>query len=202
MAAPFRDWSGSITAAKNWMERAKQVARDGKLTVRTHAILPPQRFTATPPAPWKGEISASEAAAAEAAVSEFEASKALHAKQEAAFAEAQGMVQQARKLEREAHDDLRNALTARTEEIKELGRHKDWSQAGKGATTPAATALMGLATDFETKSVQAGRAAFERAMAQGPHAKQHVGGYDRGTARRSDIEVSPNGRQHKRRPRC
>ncbi|MBB5155852.1 alpha/beta hydrolase [Saccharopolyspora phatthalungensis] len=174
MAQALDVLADEIDTVKARMEQAKVVARQGELTVYTDAIYPPKPFTATAPASLDGRTTAAESKAHADAIAAFEGAKALQAKQEAAFAEAQATVKYARDHERAAHERLVKTLSSCTDGLRGIGQNGAWQRAAAAPTSPAAISLAGTAMNLETHAANATRVTFEQAAAAGPFATQSM----------------------------
>ncbi len=161
-----------LDTVKIRMEQAKQVARDGELTVLADAILPPGPVKTPEPEPPQGRVPAAQAAAHSEAVAQFQAAQALRAKQDAAYAEARQTVDEARRIEHAAHDKLKAALDRHTEDLGHLGQAGEWAQATTLPTSAAGMALASTATGIENQAANATRSMFEQAVHGGPFATQ------------------------------
>ncbi|GAA0503063.1 hypothetical protein GCM10011581_27010 [Saccharopolyspora subtropica] len=157
-------WCDEIDTVNSRMEQARQVARKGQLTVFAPLIYPPM------PLPSPSQDVSLPGRDVPPAPAEAEAARALQAKQEAAFAEAQATVQQARDLERNAHDKLVQRLNSIKDNLKNMPQSVAWEQAGAHPTSPAAVALANAATVVESRAAEATKGMFEHAMRQGPAA--------------------------------
>lgn len=93
----------------------------------------------------------------------------LHAKQEAAFKEAQAIVAEARRLETTAHEKFLAALKTNSSSLDHIGQRDAWAKAAAHATSPAAVELASAATMLDDKAANATKSMFERAMHGGPH---------------------------------
>lgn len=166
LAGAVTVFADDLDTVRARMEHAKQAARDGELTVHSNAIQPPAAAPAAPPEPPRDPASAAESTAQPQAV--FQAAQALQAKQQAAFAEAQAIVSEARKVEQAAHVKLADSLNATSKGLGGIGQSGTWTHAAAAPTDPAAAALAGAAANLETQSANATRTMFESALAGGP----------------------------------
>ncbi|MFD0486097.1 alpha/beta hydrolase [Saccharopolyspora erythraea] len=162
-------WADEIDTVKARMEQAKQVATEGQLMVFGDSIYPPKPFTGAPPGPVDPRVPGAEDRANQQSA-QYEAAKALHAKQEAAFAEAQATVAQARGMEKVAHETLSRSMDAVTGALKDIGQAAEWGKAAAAPTSAVTAALAGAAMDMEAHAANATRAGFETALQQGPAA--------------------------------
>lgn len=174
-------WCDEIDTVKSRMEQAKQVARDGQLVVLVDLIYPPSAFSGGPATPEQlpGTDHPPSPEAAEAA-------RARQAKMEAAYAEAQATVQQARDMERTAHEKLISALDAFKNDLKAIPQAAAWEQVGAHPTSPAGAALADAAMVVETRAAEATKGMFEAAMRQGP-AAVHAAWAGMSEAQRADL---------------
>lgn len=157
-------WCDEIDTVKLRMEQAKQVAVDGQLAVLMHLIYPPK------PLPLDPGHTSLPGRTPSLPPAEAEAARARLAQQEAAYAEAQNTVQQARDMERSAHEKLVQALDTARGDLKAIPQAAAWDQAGAHPTSPAGAALAENAMAMETRAAEATRGMFEQAMRQGPAA--------------------------------
>jgi pimeloyl-ACP methyl ester carboxylesterase/uncharacterized protein YukE len=156
-------WCDQINTVKSRMDQAKQVAHEGQLAVFDPLIYPPKPL----PTASQDSLPGTDLPPTQ---TEADAARALQAKQEAAFAEVQATVKQARKLELNAHEKLVRTLSSIKDSLKNIPQAATWEQAGAHPTSPAAAALANSATVVETRAAEATKGMFEQAMRQGPAA--------------------------------
>lgn len=94
-------------------------------------------------------------------------------RQQAAFKEARETIEQARRMEKTAHERLNAALKTNADGLGHISSAGTWAQAAAAATSPAAMALAKAATVMDDRAVNATKGMFEKAAATGPAA---VGG--------------------------
>lgn len=147
------------------MAQARQVADAGQLLVFASLIFPPSDAPPAPPTSvanptLPGTPSAPNPAAA-----------ALHAQQQAAYSEAEAAVNQARNMERTAHQKLLDACKANSTGLDQLCQFpNEWLQTATSPTTPAAAALANAAAAMGNWAAGATEATFEQAVHDGPAA--------------------------------
>ncbi|WP_433870100.1 alpha/beta hydrolase [Saccharopolyspora sp. CA-218241] len=171
-------WSDEIGTVRARMEQAKQAAAEGQLMVLGDLIHPPAAARPEPTGMPSAELPRTAA--------EAEAARARRAAQEAAFAEARTTVEQARGLERAAHEKLVHALNEAKDGLQGLPQGAEWAQAGAHPTNPAGAALAHAATAVEGRAADATRGMFEQAMTHGP-AAVHGCWSSLSTAQRADL---------------
>ncbi|MHA6798306.1 alpha/beta hydrolase [Bounagaea algeriensis] len=163
-----------LDTVKARMEQAKQVARDGELTVRAYTIMPPTPFTAVKPDKPKGRMSAAESERYSNDLAVFEAAQARQAKQQAAYEEAKTTIEGARQKERTAHETFVNSLDRAKGQLKGISQAEKWAQAGVHPSSAAAGGLAQAATAMESSAEQATKHMFERAAGNSPAAVNAV----------------------------
>lgn len=164
MIRAYETWADELDTAQARMEQAKQVARDGELTVRTHTIMPPTPFTAVKPDKPQGRMSAAESERYSNDMAAFEGAQARHAKQQAAYQEAKATIEGARQKERSAHEAFMNALDAVKTQLKGIGQSEKWAQVGVRPASAAAAGLAQAATAMESSSAAATKSMLEGAI--------------------------------------
>jgi uncharacterized protein YukE/pimeloyl-ACP methyl ester carboxylesterase len=169
-------WSDGIDTVKSRMEQAKKVARDGRLRTLGDLIYPPKAPSTT------DNLSGTELKTPEVT----EAGSALQAKMEAAYAEAQATVEQARDLERGAHKALIRALDAARTDLKTISQAEAWERASAHPTSPAGAALADAAVVMESRAADATKGMFEQAATQGP-AAVHAAWSSLSVAQKTDL---------------
>lgn len=85
-------------------------------------------------------------------------------RQQKAFDDAKGTIEQARQLERAAHERLVDLLNRNAEALARIGQAEAWSKAAETATSPLALAAVAM----DVRVTDATRAMFEKALPGGP----------------------------------
>lgn len=170
MARAMSVFADDLDTVRARMEHAKQAAREGKLSVLLNSIQLPDTPPTGLPGTLPGRASAAESAAHSQATADFQAAQALQQQQQAAYAEAEAIVTEARQFERAAHARFTDALNATSNALGGVGQAGTWGQAAAAPTSATAAALAGAAANLETHSANATRTMFEKATAGGPAA--------------------------------
>lgn len=162
-------FADEIDTVKARMAQAETAAHEGELTVFPgKMIYEPEAFTMDPPGRLSGRVSARQNADHAQQQAQFDAAKAANTKKQAAFAEAQATVSQARQAEKAAHEKLLAALNANTSALTQISSSGQWSKAAERPTTAAAVAIAGAATAMDDHAANATKSAFERALGTSP----------------------------------
>ncbi|TWF92907.1 alpha/beta hydrolase [Saccharopolyspora dendranthemae] len=137
-------FADDLTTVKARMAQAQQVATSGGLRMMgAHLILEPGPMPLQPD---------------------------QQQRQQTAYREAQETINQARSMEKAAHERLAAALKGNADGLQHIGSAGGWAQAAAAATSPAAQALAGAATLMDDRALNATKGMFERAASTSPAA--------------------------------
>ncbi len=161
-------FADELDTVKARMAQAATVAREGQLVVLAGSIICEPTSIDQQPGTQLGGAPLTQGANQARTPEQYDAAQALNAKKQAAFAEAQATVHQARQTEKAAHEKLIAALSRNTKDLSRISQAGAWSQAAESATHPAAAGLAKAAVALDQQATGATRAMFEKAMTGGP----------------------------------
>lgn len=157
LATALTAFADDLDTVNARMAQAQQVATAAKLRVQGPMIFPPDAASSAHANPGREA----------GALPDQRATATLYA-QQAAYQEAEQTVNQARDMERMAHQRLQDALKANSTGLDHIGQRNAWAQAAATATTPAAAALAKAATAMDDWAANATHSMFEQALGAGP----------------------------------